>query len=176
MACTPNEDSNQPGHLPSLIRVFTVRMKKAWVLSYPLSAQRRLWSDWADAQADMSLRWAHMPLCWFCHETAHLLIPPSWSVSAITYMYYMYVPKNMKQKYYVSIKYKIKSIIKTYTPLPIQIKDAQIDSSILCLAYIFSSNEYITPTLAMQQTKISKAVSAFYHDFRWLLFISSRLI
>ena len=44
---------------PSLIRVFTVRMKKAWVLSYPLSAQRRLWSDWADAQADLSLRWAH---------------------------------------------------------------------------------------------------------------------
>ena len=27
--------------------------------SYPLSAQRRLWSDWADAQADLSLRWAH---------------------------------------------------------------------------------------------------------------------
>ena len=34
-------------------------MKKAWVLSYPLIAQRRLWSDWADAQADRSLRWAH---------------------------------------------------------------------------------------------------------------------
>ena len=34
-------------------------MKKAWVLSYPLSAQRRLWSDWVDAQADLSLRWAH---------------------------------------------------------------------------------------------------------------------
>ena len=39
---TPSEDSNQPGHPPSLIRVFAVRMKKAWVLSYPLSAQRRL--------------------------------------------------------------------------------------------------------------------------------------
>ena len=34
-------------------------MKKAWVLSYPLSAQQRLWSDWADAQADLSLRLAH---------------------------------------------------------------------------------------------------------------------
>ena len=31
--------------LPSLIRVFAVRMKKAWVLSYPLSTQQRLWSD-----------------------------------------------------------------------------------------------------------------------------------
>ena len=38
---------------------FAVRMKKAWVLSYPLSAQQILWSDWADAQADQSLRWAH---------------------------------------------------------------------------------------------------------------------
>ena len=38
---------------------FAVRMKKHCVLSYPLKAQRRLWSDWADAQADLSLRWAH---------------------------------------------------------------------------------------------------------------------
>ena len=59
MACVPSEDSDQPGHPPSLIRVFAVRMKKVWVLSYPLSAQRRLLSDWADAQADLSLRWAH---------------------------------------------------------------------------------------------------------------------
>ena len=32
-----SEDSGQTGHDP----------------------QRRLWSDWADAQADLSLRWAH---------------------------------------------------------------------------------------------------------------------
>ena len=57
--CAPSEDSDQPGHPPSLIRVVAVRMKKAWVLSYPLSTQQRLWSDWVDAQADLSLRWAH---------------------------------------------------------------------------------------------------------------------
>ena len=57
--CAPSEDSDQPGHLPSLIRVFAVCMKKAWVLTYLLSAQRRLWSDWAEAHADLSLRWAH---------------------------------------------------------------------------------------------------------------------
>ena len=57
MVCAPSEDSDQPGHLPRLIRVFAVHMKKAWVLSYPLSTQRRFWSDWADA--DPSLRWAH---------------------------------------------------------------------------------------------------------------------
>ena len=57
--CAPSENSDQPGHPPSLIRVFVVRMKKAWVLSYPLSAQRRLWSDWAVAQAPLSLCLAH---------------------------------------------------------------------------------------------------------------------
>ena len=60
--CAPSKDSDQPGHPPSLIRVFAVRMKKHWTLSYPLSAQRRLWSDSADAQADLSLRWAHSHL------------------------------------------------------------------------------------------------------------------
>ena len=70
-ACTPSEDSDQPGHPPSLIRVFAVGMKKAWVLSYTLSALRRLWPDWADAKADLSLRWVHMPFFfWFCHEVA----------------------------------------------------------------------------------------------------------
>ena len=73
IACVPSEDSDQPGHPPSLIRVFAVRLKKARILSYPLSAQRTLWSDWADAQADLSLRWAHMPLCWFCHKVAHFV-------------------------------------------------------------------------------------------------------
>ena len=34
--CAPSEDSDQPGHPPSLIRVFGVRMKNAWVLCYPL--------------------------------------------------------------------------------------------------------------------------------------------
>ena len=73
MACVSSEDSDKPGRLPSLIRVFDVHRKKHWVLSYPLSAQRRLWSDWADAQADLSLRWAHWSFCWFCHAQAHIL-------------------------------------------------------------------------------------------------------
>ena len=59
MACALSEDSDQPRHPPSLTRVFAVRMKKALVLSYPLSAQQRLWSDWADTQTDLRHRWAH---------------------------------------------------------------------------------------------------------------------
>ena len=28
---------------------------------------------WVDAQADLSLCWAHMPFCWFCNEAAQIL-------------------------------------------------------------------------------------------------------
>ena len=76
MVCVSSEDSDQPGRISLGIRpvwsVLAVRMKKSWVLSYPLSAQGRHWSAWADAQGDLSLRWAHMPFCWFCHEAAHI--------------------------------------------------------------------------------------------------------
>ena len=84
MPCAPSEDSDQHGHSPSLIIVFAVCRKKAWVLSYPLSAQRRLWSDWADAQADLSLRWAHthfvgFVISWLILEKCH----PFWREPSI---------------------------------------------------------------------------------------------
>ena len=44
-------------HPPSLIRVFAIRMKKTWVLS---------------AQADLRLRWAHMPFCCFFNGAAQI--------------------------------------------------------------------------------------------------------
>ena len=55
MTFSPSEDSDQPGHPPSLMRVFAVRMKKHWILSYQLSALRKRWSDWTAAQAESSL-------------------------------------------------------------------------------------------------------------------------
>ena len=70
-----------PGHLPSLISVFAVRMKKAWVLSYPLSAQRRHCSDWADAQADLNLRWAHSHFVGFVMSRltfVYFVVPMTW--------------------------------------------------------------------------------------------------
>ena len=45
MTSASSEDSYEPGHPPSLIKVFAVHMKKQWVLSYSMSAQQRLWSD-----------------------------------------------------------------------------------------------------------------------------------
>ena len=50
-------------------------MKKPWVLSYPLSAQRRLWSDWADVQADLSLHWAHTHFVGFVMPRLILSVP-----------------------------------------------------------------------------------------------------
>ena len=63
--CAPSEDSDQPGHPPSLIRVFAVRMKKAWLLSYPLSAQRRC-PGWSESSLGAQ------SFCWFCHEAARI--------------------------------------------------------------------------------------------------------
>ena len=51
MACALSETQISLG-------IFAVRLKKAWVLSYPLSAQRRL-IRLGDAQADLNLRWTH---------------------------------------------------------------------------------------------------------------------
>ena len=63
--------NQQNGCSPSLIRVFAVCMKKAWVLRYPLSAQRRLLirlggcPGWSESSLG-----AHS-FCWFCHVVAH---------------------------------------------------------------------------------------------------------
>ena len=70
--CLPSKDSDQPGHPPSLIRVFAVGMKKAWVGPYlPIERTAKTlirlggcpgWSE--------SSMCAHS-FCWFCHEAAH---------------------------------------------------------------------------------------------------------
>ena len=72
MICAPSEDSDQPGHSPSLIRVFAVCSVGSWGPNVSSCGQRRLWSDWADAQADRSVHWAQRSFCWFCHEAAHM--------------------------------------------------------------------------------------------------------
>ena len=73
-AIVPSEDSDQPGHPPSLIRVFVVRSMGSWGPNVSSCRQRRLWSDWADAQVDLCLRWAQWPFCWFCHAVAHVYL------------------------------------------------------------------------------------------------------
>ena len=57
-------------------------MKKAWVLTYPLSTQWRFRSDWADAQADLSLRWAHTHCVGFVISWLILCLMPLFSEDA----------------------------------------------------------------------------------------------
>ena len=60
--------TNQPGRL---IGIFAERSMGSRVPKLSSCGQRRLWSDWANAQAD--LRWAHMLFCWFCHALVIML-------------------------------------------------------------------------------------------------------
>ena len=86
MTYAPSEDSDQPEHPPSQIRVFAVRMNIPWALSYLLSTQLRPSSDWAlggSAQYELGLRWVLRTLCLFCHAAAYIYIesPITWSNS-----------------------------------------------------------------------------------------------
>ena len=42
-----------------------------------MCTQPRLRSVWASAQADLSIRLAHMQFCWFCYEAAHIAMMDS---------------------------------------------------------------------------------------------------
>ena len=47
-----------------------------WVTKDPsfLHANSEDWSDWGDAQANLSIRWAHMRFCWFCHTLVFFIL------------------------------------------------------------------------------------------------------
>ena len=81
MICAPSEDSDQPRHRLSLIRVFAVRMKKHWFLSYPFSTLQRLWV----------FAWHYRSFCWFCHEAAH-------NVSTLSILYNKFIKENKVSK------------------------------------------------------------------------------
>ena len=75
----------QPGHPPCLIKSSLSARRKLL-----LSAQRRFWSDCADAQAYMylSIRWTHILLCLFCHALAQLLFIQTFRVLLKFFYYY----------------------------------------------------------------------------------------
>ena len=52
--------TNQPAHARSLLRDVVVRMKKLCIFDYPKCVQWRFWSDCANDEADLNIRWAHM--------------------------------------------------------------------------------------------------------------------
>ena len=78
-ACAPSEDSDHTAYPRRLIRVISVRLKKLWNLGYPQNAPRRLWSDCADAQTDLSLRWSHMQSCRLCPGSNAVIFQLHWN-------------------------------------------------------------------------------------------------
>ena len=72
--CAPSEDSDQPAHPRSLIRIFTGRILERQGYNVCSCEQRRLRSDCADAQADLSLRWLHVSEGTFSHFAAQILV------------------------------------------------------------------------------------------------------
>ena len=65
MTYRPSEDSDQTGQLTS-VSEYSLSAWRNWVLG-------KDWSDWADTQADLSLRWVRRSFYWFCRAMAHLL-------------------------------------------------------------------------------------------------------
>ena len=71
--CAPSEDSDQPAHWRSLIRIFSGCILNRQWCSSSSCGQRRLWSDCADAQSDLCLRLAYMSEDTFSHVVAHYI-------------------------------------------------------------------------------------------------------
>ena len=76
---TPTEWHVCPGNTQISLGICPVWSVFAWRFmgsKGPIASscgQQKLWSDWADAQTDLSLRWAHMYFCWYCCAVAHLI-------------------------------------------------------------------------------------------------------
>ena len=63
----PSKDLDQSGHPPSLTSLHWAP-DEGLGPELPIKPTERLWSDWAHAQADLSLHWwAHRSFYWFCH-------------------------------------------------------------------------------------------------------------
>ena len=66
----PSEDSDQPTHSRSLIRIFTGHILHSQ--KFVVFCHQRIWSDCAVAQADLSLRWAHISEGILFHVAAYI--------------------------------------------------------------------------------------------------------
>ena len=93
LRCALNSVPNQPTHLRFPFKVFVVHMKKFCILCYAKCAQGRIWSDCANAQADLNLRSAQLSdgllrfltLRIICFVFWFLQLP-SWSESSLDHI------------------------------------------------------------------------------------------
>ena len=84
---------------------YVIRMNKSWFLSYSQSDQRRLRSACAEAQADLSLRRAHMTWVTYSHVETHL--PCKNNIPVIIHaslLFCNHLPANYCIQYYVQVQ------------------------------------------------------------------------
>ena len=89
LTCPPNEYSNRPAYMRSLIRDFVVHTKKftcsliralvvhtktLCILGYPKCTWLRFWFDCANVQADLNLRWTYMSEGTFADVAAYISV------------------------------------------------------------------------------------------------------
>ena len=81
MACVPSEDSDQPGICPVWAESSLSTWRKLGYLqcSYPLSAQQRLISDWADAQVH-TCRFVGFVMRWGSNKVLHSIGLTHWKI------------------------------------------------------------------------------------------------
>ena len=63
LACAPTEDSDQPVHQRSLIRVFDASSMGCQGSNVSSGGRLRLWSDCVDTQTGLNLHYTHKPTC-----------------------------------------------------------------------------------------------------------------
>ena len=75
---TSSKYSDQPIYLPTMARVMVYPSLDSLEVVEGTCDQQKLWSDCADAQADLSLRWSHKSYCRFCRALAQILEAQNW--------------------------------------------------------------------------------------------------
>ena len=70
--CVTSKASDQSVHPPSIARIFVYLSLDSPEAAEGTYDQWRLWLDYADAQADLSLHWSHMSYCRFCGALAQI--------------------------------------------------------------------------------------------------------
>ena len=72
-SCVTSKDSDQSVQPPNMARVLLYPSLGSLEATEDTCDQRRLWLDWANAQADLSLHWSQKSYCRFCHALAHIM-------------------------------------------------------------------------------------------------------
>ena len=78
--CRPSEDSDQTAHSRSLIRVFAGHSVGSQGSKVSSGEQQRIWSDYANVRADLSLCLVHLHFCRLCCAPTRIYALKDWSL------------------------------------------------------------------------------------------------